>query len=1000
MRGHRRDVLGGVRRNVGTLVSALAAFTVAHGVIITPGAAHAGTVSVSSGVLTYTAAPGEANSLTVSYFTTNPPQPPGISVSEGQVPVIAGDGCQQVFFNYAICTDPTSIVINLSDGDDRGYGDSPATIYGGDGDDLIASAGGDDHLYGQGDDDTIWSGNGTDLSDGGNGDDVFAHDCSGDRCDDDKNDVIIGGDGIDEANYRWSSEPLNITLDGLANDGRSGEHDNVGEDVENVFGGDVDDVIVGGPGPNRLYGGSSGGPTTDVLEGLGGDDTLIGADYGTDTLIGGEGDDNLDGGLNGGKDTLDGGPGDDRVTRAHGDSAATQPPQAVMKGGAGVDTLDFSALTQPVWISLDGVANDGPDGAGDDIGTEFENLVGGSGADTLTGDSGANRFDGGAGADVVVGSRGVDTIDYSSRVDQGVNVSLDGIANDGASGGDENDNVGGDVENITGTGSDDVLIGTANANHLVGGGGDDKLVGGAGPDILHGGDGIDLVDYSGHSANVSVALDGTPTSGDAGDGPLGARDTITSSVENARAGTGDDWLVGNGLDNLFDGGPGADRVDGVGGIDTITYHARTEDLDVALDGQPGSGGPLDGPVGSRDTIEPSIERVVAGAGNDVIIGSPGADDLFGGGGDDVLDGDTGPDILDGGVGVDLVGYEGRSDDLDLDLVDVVAGEDGGSLDGPAGARDTIRGIENLRGGLGDDALRGDSSNNGLDGGPGADDLIGGDGYDFVDYSDRQASVTISFDGKPTSGGAADGPDGARDVVTNDIEDALGGGGDDVLRGSLYDNILSGGPGADLLDGLDGSDLLSGDDGDDTLTTRGDGYEDLASCGAGNDRARIDEIDAVDDTCERVLFPGDPEEPPSGGTPPPLATHTTTHAGSAVTRPAPVPLPSPERPSLSPSARQSARSGYIVVRVRCGAPCAATATARLTAREFRDLRLRSASTTLQNASGLVRLRLSRAVRRDLGRALKSGRRVTARVTVTVWVGAAAPLTLRQTIRIRT
>ena len=60
-------------------------------------------------------------------------------------------------------------------------------------------------------------------------------------------------------------------------------------------------------------------------------------------------------------------------------------------------------------------------GEGDFIGPDIENLTGGAGDDTLRGTTGRNVFIGGA---------GVDTVTYADRT-AAVNVSLDGIANDG-----------------------------------------------------------------------------------------------------------------------------------------------------------------------------------------------------------------------------------------------------------------------------------------------------------------------------------------------------------------------------------------------------------------------------------------------------------------------------------------------------------------------------------------------------------------------------------------
>lgn len=76
-------------------------------------------------------------------------------------------------------------------------------------------------------------------------------------------------------------------------------------------------TLRGGLGSDRLTGGGSvlgdrliGGPGDDVLNGMGGPDVLYGGP-GNDTLVGGQGDDRLYGGP--GNDRLYGGPGNDRL---------------------------------------------------------------------------------------------------------------------------------------------------------------------------------------------------------------------------------------------------------------------------------------------------------------------------------------------------------------------------------------------------------------------------------------------------------------------------------------------------------------------------------------------------------------------------------------------------------------------------------------------------------------------------------------------------------------
>ena len=101
----------------------------------------------------------------------------------------------------------------------------------------------------------------------------------------------------------------------------------------------------------------NGGLGNDVLSGYGGDDVLDG----------GEGDDKLSGWD--GDDTLDGGPGDDQF---EADATAEGEPPAsagrdVLSGGPGWERVSYELVVEPVSLSLDGVANDGPAGEGDSV---------------------------------------------------------------------------------------------------------------------------------------------------------------------------------------------------------------------------------------------------------------------------------------------------------------------------------------------------------------------------------------------------------------------------------------------------------------------------------------------------------------------------------------------------------------------------------------------------------------------------------------------------------
>lgn len=145
-------------------------------------------------------------------------------------------------------------------------------------------------------------------------------------------------------------------------------------------------------------------PTSSTLTGADGNDTLIGHNandiligcVGDDTLIAGGGADLLFDGLfctGGGNDSFDGGAGSDGIS-----------------GGPGTDTATYANRSAPVHVSIDGVANDGEAGEGDDVGVDVENVTGGSGDDNITGSPGNNILRGEGGGDAIAGGDGTNQL--------------------------------------------------------------------------------------------------------------------------------------------------------------------------------------------------------------------------------------------------------------------------------------------------------------------------------------------------------------------------------------------------------------------------------------------------------------------------------------------------------------------------------------------------------------------------------------------------------------
>jgi Ca2+-binding RTX toxin-like protein len=457
-----------------------------------PAAASAGTVTKSGDTITYQAAAGEDNSLQVTQAGGT------ITFNEnGTVPVVDGGGCPLVAGN-AVCPEGgvARLVVNLGDLDDfvvLTTSALPLTATGGPGrDDLngdsgadtLRGEGGNDSLDGRAGADTLEGGDGNDGADGGDGNDtvsggpgpdstlrggagndtvsgdggsdtsLFGDEGSdavngGDGDDaieaDEGADTVSGGAGRDRYNASQQGIDLSITLDDAANDGTSGEGDNIRSDIEDVSGGAGNDTLTGSAATNSLDGQDgndaiSGGAGPENLSGGDGNDALNG-DSGGDTLNGGDNEDVLNGGADAdllraanGSDVLNGGDGGDLMEQSN----ATGDGPDVFNGGAGSDTVSWRDFELAVAVTLDGAPNDGFAGAGDNVAADVETVVGSAADDVLTGGPGFNVIDGGFGNDTVAIRDGA--LDVAICGDGSDTVTADGV--------DSIDPVGGGCESV------------------------------------------------------------------------------------------------------------------------------------------------------------------------------------------------------------------------------------------------------------------------------------------------------------------------------------------------------------------------------------------------------------------------------------------------------------------------------------------------------------------------------------------------------------------------
>jgi Ca2+-binding RTX toxin-like protein len=682
------------------------------------------------------------------------------------------------------------------------------------------------------------------------------------------NDTINGGDGIDTLSHTTATSGIAVDLlTGIVFDGEGGI-DSV-SNIENVTGGDHDDLILGSSAANRLEGGA-------------GDDTLMGRE-GNDTLDGGEGFNCADydylthasgytftigntvvvagkGGNSGYTETdtiinIDAFYGSD-FNDSLTDTIAGR--QTYLLGGTGNDTLTGNIEDTDIaayWNRGSSVSVNGNLATG--IATVFDSANPGvneidtlvninglmfgtsSGNDTLTGNGLNNYLRGGGGNDTIDGGAGFDIASYNNSL-QGIEVTMAaaGVAfsfYDGINGTDTLNN----IEGIDATHHDDYIVGNSADNYLRGR---------AGFDYLDGGAGTDWADYAGGEVAVNITLlDGTAETIVTNDG-WGSMDRLVR-IEGLYGTSHDDVLTGNAANNIFRGNEGNDTISGGLGLDVARYSNAHSGVTIVLspDGvdtlaNDGMGGTdtlrsiegLDGSNFADSLTGNALGNLLRGnMGNDTLDGGTGADTMFGGLGDDTYHVDTQSDLVfeNPGEGIDtLIASVNFYLYAHTEGLTLAAGA--GNLFGSGNDRDnTLTGNEGnnlLLGWDGNDTLLGNAGNDNLYGVEGADSLLGGAGIDNL----------IGGNGNDTLDGGSE-------------PDALyGEGNDDVLYGGtgFFTDILIGGAGDDTLDGS--ASVASG-------LPRNQGDYDRMNGGAGNDTYYVDTpsdltFEALNDGTDTVI----------------------------------------------------------------------------------------------------------------------------------------------------
>lgn len=568
--------------------------------------------------------------------------------------------------------------------------------------------------------------------------------------------IAVGNNaGTDEVNLNAGSGTADINLTGATSiqfNGGSGNDIFTGQGGAGTGAATVAAItVIGGPGNDTITGGNG---TETIDPGLGTDTVTGGA--GDDTIISSAGGDHIDGGGASTVNTYDATFESAAVTVNLSTSPGTTSGSSIgngtivnvsrVRGSTFADTITGSANADTItgYLGNDILSGLGGNdsingGGGNDV------INGGTGSNTLNGYTGNDTFVQGGGTDVINGGSGAEsnTIDYSQLAGP-ITVDLS-TAPGTDSAGDQLTA----VQNVIGTPGGDTITGDGHANIVHGLGGNDTISTGAGSDTIDAGPGTntvdggtgvaDTIDYSSATSGVTVDLGASPNAIGTG---TGISDSLFH-IDDIRGSTHNDVLTGDANPNVISGNLGNDTIHGMSGadiinegtavngadaifggpgIDTVTYAGRHGDLRISLDGVANDGG-----SGEGDNVHTDVETVIAGAGNDHVMGNKYDNSLNGGGGINTVSYLYSPR----GVSVNLTTRVASNwgHDTMVNFRNIVGSQHDDRLTGNAlgnailgeGGNDTLFGL------AGNDALIGGSGNDHMNGGSGADYCNGGTG---------------------------------------------------------------------------------------------------------------------------------------------------------------------------------------------------------------------------------------------------------------------------------
>ena len=580
--------------------------------------------------------------------------------------------------------------------------------------------------------------------------------------------------------------------------------------IENAIGGSGDDQIYGNQYNNIL----DGRQGTDTLVGGAGDDTYV-VDFNIVTIIITQATitDSIFEYGNGGSDTI----------YLRGSFANTVTATL---------SIDYSYYSQIENLSAAAT------------GATKLDLIGNSLNNIITGNSADNLINGGIGADTLIGGLGNDTYiidDSGDIVTELLNGGIDTVQSSITYSLIDTDGAGlngGSIENLTLTGADNInatgnafnniLIGNSGINTLVGGLGADTLDGGLGADNLNGGDGadiyfvddindivtednalatggIDLVNSKAVSFNLGANVENLTLQ-------IASTTDLTQNNINATGNALANIIIGNRGNNLIDGGIGIDNLSGGLGNDTYIIDLTAAGLlqDTVTEG-----------VSTLDTADAIqlrgnstntiVSTLILGANIEILDASATGNSKLNLTGNALINSLTGNDtdnILDGGLGADaLTGGAGNDTYLVDNVGDSVTEQFNAGTDLVKISIATAGGIYVL----------GDNIENGTLTNAVAFNLTG-NALDNVLAGNAAANVLVGFDG-------------------NDSLD--GGAGNDSLIGGLGNDMLFGGVGSDTLDGGDGDDTYVVDIATDVIVIDASGNDTVKSSIAYSITTRTD-----------------------------------------------------------------------------------------------------------------------------------------------------------------